>query len=500
MSPRTGTDAAALMAVADLVSERTGLSFPASRWEIAEAGIGRIRSQASARTTGELVELLRSDERVFDQLVAELTVGETYFFRDPAQFEFLRSEVLPAAAARGAGIRAWSAGCATGEEPFSISMLLHREGWQERAAVLGTDISRPRLARARRGVYSRWSLRGCPDEIVSTYFTRVGRGYALDPVIRESVRFDRVNLGEAGFREGRAEMRDLDLVLCRNVLIYLDQGTIARVAAALLDSLRPEGWLLLGASDPPLQGMVPCHAEMTDAGVAYQRARRTGRPGAAAGAAATTSRRAGDAPAGSASTRPTGGATRSGAAGPSRQEPADRRSAAPPRRRRVGAPGRAPRARGAAATRAVPAPAAPAAATAEGPLLARARALLNQRDLAGAESVLAEAAERHPSSAETAYLRSVVFSEQARVADAVAAARAALYLDRGLIVAHVALGQALTRAGDRSGAERAFRNAAEALGRLAPDAVVPQSDGELAGNLAELVRAKLRILSGRAGR
>ncbi|HEU4721642.1 MAG TPA: protein-glutamate O-methyltransferase CheR, partial [Gemmatimonadaceae bacterium] len=246
-------------AMLELVREQSGLTFSGDRrkhaLEVARRAIRRVETMAGALDarvgSGREAPLLEA-------LVAELTVGETYFFREPEQLRFIRDSVLPALASRkGDGaVHVWSAGCATGEEPYSIAILLHELGLMPRASIVGTDISRERLAIAARGRYGAWSLRGVPSDVVRRHFDERDGRLTLKADRRRPVRFTPLNLAAAVCAPGVTH-GTMDLVLCRNVLIYFDRPTIERVARLLLGSLSEDGWLFLGASDPLLTEMLP---------------------------------------------------------------------------------------------------------------------------------------------------------------------------------------------------------------------------------------------------
>jgi chemotaxis protein methyltransferase CheR len=371
-------------------------------------------------------------------LLEELSVGETYFFREPDQLAFLRDTVLPELAARTGreGVRAWSAACATGEEAYTLAMLLGDAGCSG-FRVLGTDVVRSRLAAAERGSYRRWSLRGVPDDAADRWFTREGDRFRVRDEVRAAVGFAPLNLADPRRAYVAAGAWGMDLVFCRNVLIYLDDATIRHVAARLLDALAPDGWLFLGASDPPLQELVPCRVVRTGGGVAYRR------PG---------------------------------------RSPARPATVAPPVRPPAGS---------------APAPASPApvaAAPDAGEAAARVRALADRGALDEAGTGCAAALELHRDSAELLVLHSTLLFTARRYADAAAAARRALYLDRGCACAHLALGSALARDGDAGAARRAFRNAADLLRACPGGAVVPASGGESAARLLAVAEAQLHVL------
>jgi chemotaxis protein methyltransferase CheR len=519
--------------VAELIRERAGLTFPEIRVRDVEASIERAIKRHRMAGLSDLLKVLDADAPTRDALVAELTIGETYFQRDPAQFELLRSRILPellASRPPNRPLRIWSAGCASGEEPYSIAMLLDELGVAGRAQIIGTDISRPRLVDAQRAVYSKWSLRGSTPAMREKYFLERGRYYELIPRIREQVEFRYLNLAEDRFPSLAAGIWGMDLILCRNVLIYFDRATVDRVAGRLLASLSEDGWLVLGASDPTVVEHVACDVVLTDAGLVYRRAGVMG---------------AGNNPIDLRSTR-------------SQSPEADRGEQPPPSPLGDAAESAVPvfddrmeprrdwleRAADDVATDAVastewseqtpdrvePAESVEpvgriddAAATLEAKLVAayeqRAfrtvaeladtapskslgargwiiwlRALANQGCLDEAGAVADRAMAVQGPTAELLYLHAVLLLQAGRAAEAAATARRALYLDRTLVVAHLTLADALRRTGKLGAARRSLRNATALLETFDRETQVPASDGDTAGRLIELVRAKLRLL------
>lgn len=499
--------------VAELIRERTGLVFPASRAADVEGAIDRSMRRRGLKDASAFAELLDHDSRVRDAIVAELTIGETYFYRDPAQFGLLREHLLPAllAARSDRPVRVWSAGCASGEEPYSIAMLLDELDQRGRADITGTDISRPRLEDAQRAIYSRWSLRALPVEQQQRWFTPRGRYYELRPHIRAAVDFRYLNLAEDRFPSLSAGIWGMDVILCRNVLIYFDGATVESVARRLVASLSEDGYLILGASDPPIAEMVECDVVVTDAGLLYRR------PGAGPGAAPGPAVRA---------ERATSPAVDEGLPEPLPPEPprdvppdvppepptvhiAAAAAPVPPppavpvtpaSERHSGAPEVAATLEAAYARRDFDAVRAIASRAAEaGHLDERGwswwlRALANQGCLDEAALVADRAVHANGPTAELLYLTAVLQLQAGAPVAAAATARRALYLDRGLVVAHLTHAEAQRQLGSVEGARRSLRNAGTLLSALAADEVVPASDGESAGRLAELVRTKLRLI------
>jgi chemotaxis protein methyltransferase CheR len=214
-----------------------------------------------------------ADAAELDQFTIELTVGETHFFRGPPQFDALRNEIVPAIYAkkkRTRSIVALSAGCSTGEEAYSIAIVLREmpttEPW--RIDVTGIDINSRSIQKAETAVFSAWSLRDMPDTDRRRYFRIDGDTFHLNDDIRRLVRFRRAALIEAPLES--LFPAGLDLVVCQNVLYYLDEKARAEVVCALAQALAIGGYLLLGPVDH--LGDVPgCQTRQFGEIVVYER-------------------------------------------------------------------------------------------------------------------------------------------------------------------------------------------------------------------------------------
>jgi chemotaxis protein methyltransferase CheR len=433
---------------AALVRRKTGLTFAGIRVSALESGLVKAMQAAGISNPSTYVARLDSEVDLLDALVAEITIGETHFFRDREQWELLRTTIFPSLLSQRSTdrpLRVWSAGCATGEEPYTAAIVLHELGAGAVAHIIGTDLSRRSLSAARRGLYTRWSLRGVPPETEEAYFRPAGRRYELAPAIRESVEFRYHNLAADVFPSVGAGLAGMDVVLCRNVLIYFDSATLPAVARRLLDSLSDDGWLLLGASDPPIAGLARCDVQLTGSGLAYRRARES-----------------------STVAVPGQPEERAKPVRPASVPPAPRPKSASGKRRDEDV----------------------------SQAIARVRRLANQGNLPEAARVCTAAMDLHRGSAELAYLHGVLLMESGRAQEAAQAARVALYLDRGLAVGHLLLGGALARVGEIAAARRAVRSALTLLQGMSPDAVVPASDGETAARLSEMARVQLDLMHG----
>lgn len=253
-----------------LVRERAGFQMSTARQRELGLAIQRAMQRENIDDVDTYAAMVSAGQIDLDDLVDDVMVGETYFFREPDQFAYLRSVVIPEIVARKRGepVRVWSAGCSSGEEPYSLAILFEEMGIP--ATIVATDISREAIAEAKTARYGKWSLRG-PDAARARRWLRGEPPYHLDKMIREKVTFERLNLATDTYPSIRSRIFENDLVLCRNVLIYLEPAVIARVAAGLHASLSEDGWLFTASSDPPLFSLSPLVAQTGKDVVCYRR-------------------------------------------------------------------------------------------------------------------------------------------------------------------------------------------------------------------------------------
>ncbi len=252
-----------LAALAELVEARAGLRFVDSRRSELAAKAKRAFVESGWPNWDQYVAWLTGPDGApgVEKLLERLVVGETYFFRHRPYFDMLERDVLPPLIARlpnGRQINIWCAGSATGEEAYSLAILLRRllpDVDHGRVRILATDLSRDFLSRATDGVYGEWSFRETDAGFKATNFTRDGDRYRVLPELRRLIRFRQLNLVEEGYPSIADGTASLDLILCRNVLIYFSPEVAERVLARLRAALIPGGYLVLGPSDP-LRGPV----------------------------------------------------------------------------------------------------------------------------------------------------------------------------------------------------------------------------------------------------
>ena len=246
----------------DLVQRTSGIELSEVRRSDLERAVLRTVEQMSMHGPAELYAHLSHGDSAVDleAFIAELTIGETYFFRHRAQFDALERTILPDLIARRAQerrLRIWSAGCATGEEPYSLAIMLDRllpdrASWS--VMILGTDINRTSLEQAQRGTYRSWSFRGVDTATQSRYFTRSGDEHRISPEIAGMVTFSYLNLVGDAYPSLASNTTSMDLVLCRNVLIYFGAETINGVLGRIHDSMCEGGWLVSGPADTSPNG------------------------------------------------------------------------------------------------------------------------------------------------------------------------------------------------------------------------------------------------------
>ncbi|RKG68595.1 protein-glutamate O-methyltransferase CheR [Corallococcus sp. CA054B] len=256
-----------------LVEERAGLAAP-SCLAAALEGIQRAMARANQDDVESYLRELSFNNALLDDLLTELTIGETYFFRTHEHFDHLRRVVLPELRERRGQdhlLRAWSAACSSGEEPYSIAALLMAEGWEERMTVRATDVSRTALQRAQQARYTDWSLRGPSADRMRPHLKQEGRFYWLSPDVKRHVQLGYLNLALETWPSAESGLWQMDVIFCRNVLIYFNRATIEGVARRLHASLNDGGYLFTGPSDPPLGDYAPFEPVLTEWGVLYRK-------------------------------------------------------------------------------------------------------------------------------------------------------------------------------------------------------------------------------------
>ena len=473
--------------LSEFIAEKMGLHFPPERWADLQRGLAGAAVEFGLADAAACADWLLSASRTkaeINLLASHLTVGETYFFRDRRTFDALGESVLPelirSRRGREQRLRLWSAACCTGEEPYSLAILLQQilpdlADWN--VTILATDINVRFLHKACAGIYGEWSFRETPAWFKKRYFQRLPDGrHAISPEIKKRVTFAHLNLIEDGFPSLATDTNAMDVIFCRNVLMYFAMPQIRKVVGNLRRALLDDGWLAVSPSEGS-QTLLPQFNPVNFPGVTlFQKS--GGKVPAAPLAAKELQGEPGPfvAPAQEALSPGT----------PPAALPRDG-LVAMPRSPYAAAKILYEQGRYAEVADALVAASTAGAFREPETYSLLARALANQGRLAEALRWCDRWVRTDKLDAAGHYLRAVIFQELGDPEEARRSLQRALYLDPKLILGHFALGN-LARARDRDGeAERHFANALLLLRGCAEGEILPESDGLTAGRLAEII-------------
>jgi len=260
-----------------LVEEQSGLFFSPKKYDELRSGILKAFHRSDCNSIDDFfgaLSLNRFDGQLFRTLVSYLTVNETYFFR---HFDVLEKELLPLLTQQKAAsktLKLWSAGCASGEEAYTIAMVLHTiipdlESWN--LNIMATDINETLLEKAGKGFYRPWALRTCDDYYKKKYFHNENGIYRLDDDIKKMVRFHFLNLKNDEYWFGNEPIAKVDIIFCRNVTIYFELNTTVGIVNKFYDSLVDNGYLIVGHAEPSVLIYNKFKSEIYPDAVVYQK-------------------------------------------------------------------------------------------------------------------------------------------------------------------------------------------------------------------------------------
>ncbi|MES2602078.1 MAG: protein-glutamate O-methyltransferase CheR [Pseudomonadota bacterium] len=233
-----------------LLKDRSGLLLSSDKQYLIESRLLPLARKAGLSGIGELVQKIKTGaEQLIVDVVEAMTTNETFFFRDKVPFDHMRDTVLPhllKVRANRRSLRIWCAAASTGQEPYSLAMILKDvlpAGW--RGEIVATDLSLEVLEKAKSGIYSQFEVqRGLPIQLLVKHFKQVGDVWQLNPDIRAMVRYQQANL-----LQDFSHFGVFDIIFCRNVLIYFDQPTKIDVFGRMQKVNEPDGFLFLGAAE-----------------------------------------------------------------------------------------------------------------------------------------------------------------------------------------------------------------------------------------------------------
>lgn len=238
--------------ISQLLRKRAGIVLTGEKMYLLESRLAPLARKEGLPSIDDLIHVVRArrEERLITQVIDVMTTNETFFFRDKTPFDHLKEAIFPvlAQARRGSRIRIWCAACSTGQEPYSIAMMLDQNPALTGGVpveIVATDISDRCLDRARQGLFTQFEVqRGLPVQMLMHYFTQQEDHWRISERLRQIVSFRKLNLMDAAYNLGR-----FDIVFCRNVLIYFDGPTKGEVMDRIAGTMNPGGFLLLGAAE-----------------------------------------------------------------------------------------------------------------------------------------------------------------------------------------------------------------------------------------------------------
>lgn len=445
-----------------MIESRLGLHFPESRLGDLQRGLTAATREFGFTEAGQCAEWLLSSTLSNSQistLAGCLTIGETYFFRDKRVFEILETSIVPemirAKRGRQQNIRIWSAGCATGEEPYSLAMMLAGmlpdiEEWN--ISILATDIAPGSLKKAVEGVYGEWSFRETPKWVKDRWFEARDRHFAVAPRIRRMVTFASLNLADDGYPATAMATDAMDIIFCRNVLMYFSRERAIAILENLARCLVHQGWLVISPVDAPGPRLPALLYPVTFPGAIFYRKGKEEIRGVLP-SAGIAPRSSDPPPAVRKTVRPA--------------ETAQSFSKKQLKEQQPEVPGDSL--------------AAPDA------MAGQARLLANQGRLGDAMALCEAAIQKDKLNSALHYLQATILQETELFMEAEAALKRAIYIDQDFAVAHFLLGHLLQRRGRNREAGKHLEKAGSLLKAYAPNDIPPESEGISAGRLIELI-------------
>lgn len=491
------------------IAGQMGLFFPPSKWKTLEQSILTAANELGFKDVHECMSRFTSDppsKELIEAMSCYLTIGETYFLREIRYFEILERQIIPEIIKnRRDGekrLRIWSAGCATGEEPYSIAILLHRmreamRDWD--VSILATDINPHSLRKAREAIYTDWSFRTSPQWFKNNYFRPAGdKQYELLPHIKQMVKFSSINLVEDCYPSLVTGTNAIDLIFCRNVLMYFTPQRAATVVERFKHCLMDDGLLFVSPCETS-NALFPGFDPVSFPDATLYRKQGTGESGKRGKSEPEKWRN--------------GAGEEYLSLYPIHRFPDAERVAGSPIQEETPIP-RFPHSPALETTPVQGAEIPPyqraltlyeqGAYTEAAEMInvqltqdsndTRALALLcriyaNEGKLAEALKASERALATDKLSSGLHYLRAVILQEQGMYDGAATALKKALYLDQDMVLAHFTLASLEQRQGKVRESQLHFNNALSLLDKYRPDDIIPESDGMFAGRLREIIRA-----------
>ncbi len=501
-----------LSQLSEFVVSHMGLHFPRERWRDLERGLQSATREFGAANVESYAQWLLSaplTRKQIEILAGNLTVGETYFLREKRSFAILGDHILPELMRARQGVEPhlgiWSPGCCTGEEPYSIAILLDRllpDPRQWHISILGTDINPRFLQKAAEGVFGEWSFRDAPPWLNERYFAPVGvHRFEILPRIKAMVTFSYLNLAEDTYPSLSNNTNALDLIFCRNVLMYFAPERAQRVIRNFHRSLVDGGWLIVSPTEASSQLFSPLFAPIHFVGATLYRKKDKDSPALTALSSGTITAASceEETQTSSSSIWPTSSVTPPPLPPVSLAQPSvepmpqtAEASSTTETQSMLYQEALALFAQGdyLEAARKLKTNCESFAGTAESVALL-ARAYANLGELAEALQWAEKAIAINKLDAGLHYLHAMILQEQGAIAETLVALKRALYLDPDFVLAYFALGNLALRQQRFQEADKQFLTTLQLLQRHQDDEVLPQSDGLTARQLREMIQSTM---------
>ena len=459
-----------LTQVCEVIAARMGLHFPVERWATLSRNLASAAKEFGFQEMNGFIQWLLSSELSNDQiriLASHLTIAETYFWREPQVFSALTDHILPEiikSKKKGEkSIRIWSAGCSTGEEPYSIAIALHKtikkiEDWN--ITILATDINPVALSKAEHGIYGPWSFRNAPDYLKPRYFHDLGdRKFEIITEIKNMVSFYSSSLVDDNIYS--TIVNTMDIIFCRNVLMYFTNEWITKISQNLFHSLSEDGWFVVSSSELSSQ-IFPQFTPVNFPGAVLYRKTINGSAHSLSSIGLPKeefqplkhSTLSPSLPILSISSSPHLPITHS-----SIQKPQ----------------------------------AIPEESSAE--RIFAIRLLANAGNLEEALSLCNEAIASYKLSPGLYFLQASILQEQDKNSDAITSLKQAIYINPDYIMGHFTLGNLFIGQGNQKDAKRYFNNALGLLNKCEKEDILPESEGLSVEYIQEIIYANLQIMS-----
>ncbi|UOQ85879.1 CheR family methyltransferase [Gracilibacillus salinarum] len=225
------------------VYKKTGLDLSLYKEAQMKRRLTSLRNKLGFHSFHDFFQVINTDQQVMNEFLDKVTINVSEFFRNPSRWEVLEKQIFPALSKKKNGIRIWSAACSTGEEPYTLAIIANQFWQASDIEIIATDIDQNVLARAKQGIYKERALQEVPPDMKKQYFHQEGDTYKIDEKLKETIRFQQHNLLADTYPA------QVDLIVCRNVLIYFTEEAKRTVYQQFSRALAKDGIFFVGSTE-----------------------------------------------------------------------------------------------------------------------------------------------------------------------------------------------------------------------------------------------------------